>query len=111
MYPHRLQAGVELWTIPNPDANQLTIRPDLGNFTLDYLLITPDRDVGFANQMLVLDDRDNWINYDGNWTPLANQRLPRAVPMKGTLTKATTQGAKFDLQFTGKLHSLPWSTY
>ena len=101
IHPRSSQSGVELWTIPNPDANQLTIRPDLGNFTLDYLLITPDKDQGFANQLLVLDDKDSAIKYDGNWALQENQRLPKAVPMKGTLTKASKQGAKFDLQFTG----------
>jgi hypothetical protein len=83
----------------------------LGNFTLDYLLITPDKDQGFANQMLVLDDKDGAIKYDGNWALQENQRLPRALPMKGTLTKASKQGSKFDLQFTGRLHLSSRPTY
>lgn len=106
-----LQSGIELWTIPNPDAYSLTVRPDLGNFTLDYLLITPDKDQGFAGQMLVIDDKDGVIKYDGNWSPSDNVKLPSAVPMKGTLTKATKQGAKFDLQFTGSCASSSFSAW
>ncbi|KAF6750987.1 hypothetical protein DFP72DRAFT_908981 [Ephemerocybe angulata] len=95
------KTGVELWTINNAESSRLAVYPDFGNFTLDYVLITPDKSEGFSGNVMMMDDRDTAIKYDSQWTPNENQQLPRAVPMKGSLTKAVNTGAKFDVQFTG----------
>ncbi|KAF5334213.1 hypothetical protein D9611_014326 [Ephemerocybe angulata] len=95
------KTGVELWTINNAESSRLAVYPDFGNFTLDYVLITPDKSEGFSGNVMMMDDRDTAIKYDSQWTPNEKQQLPRAVPMKGSLTKAVNTGAKFDVQFTG----------
>lgn len=100
---YQLKTGVELWTLSSTETNTIEINPDSGRFTLDYVLFTPDQASGYAGRTMMSDDHDSTIKYSaGQWSLTESVRLPRAVPMKGTLAKATAVGASFGVQFTGE---------
>ncbi|KAJ2912397.1 hypothetical protein MD484_g8013, partial [Candolleomyces efflorescens] len=99
---YRRLTGVELMTLTSTDTYSIEIVPDSGRFTLDYVLFTPDKPSGYAGQRLMSDDHDSTIKYStGQWSLTESVVLPRAIPMKGTLARATAVGASWSVQFTG----------
>ncbi|RXW24359.1 hypothetical protein EST38_g1474 [Candolleomyces aberdarensis] len=95
------KTGVELMTLTSTDTHTIEIVPDSGRFTLDYVLFTPDKESGYIGQRLMSDDHDGTIKYTaGQWSLTESVVLPRAIPMKGTLAKATAVGASFSVEFT-----------
>ena len=93
-----------MMTLTSTDTYSIEIVPDSGRFTLDYVLFTPDKSSGYAGKRMMSDDHDGTIKYTaGQWSLTESVILPRAIPMKGTLAKATAVGASFSVEFTGPL--------
>ena len=98
------QTGVELMKLNSTDGLKIRIVPHSARFTLDYILLVPVKPSGYGGQTLMSDDHDETIKYStGQWSSTESVVLPKAIPMKGTLNRATSVGASWSVEFTGML--------
>ncbi|TFK61135.1 hypothetical protein BDN72DRAFT_904367 [Pluteus cervinus] len=72
-----------------------------GSFIFDYFLVTPNSTMVLNGQKMVLDDQDDWLQFEGNWTKAVGPTTPYGTPLRNTRTGSSTKGDKVSFLFHG----------
>lgn len=98
------QTGHPYWRLDNlkEKTHYLDLYLTAGNPTFDYFIINPTPSTDLTGEMLILDDADGDVRYDGNWTSVTNSSFETGVMYRGTGHGSTRVGDSIVFQFEGK---------
>ncbi|KAF9455921.1 hypothetical protein BDZ94DRAFT_1315683 [Collybia nuda] len=97
------KTGIQLWGVEQVTSglHSISLIPTGGQPSFDYAVVTPTSSSPLNEKILVLDDTDLQIKYNGVWVPETGKRFPNGIAFGDTMRGTTRKGDSMTLGFVG----------